>query len=193
VTRAAPRGLEVLRRFVGGLVIAGVAAACAGGGDENEGERFEFSDFEGGLFEEPDYRRIYATCPPGKLLVEFDPDERVEIRYPNGELVASLSSEAAEIGCGDAVVDDRGGGFQQRGITGARQSTKLECLTDRPIAIVVDPLFGRGERTLVGGSIVVSTPVRNLAPRILIASAFDEEDGRSTLHYRSGRCRVTGS
>jgi hypothetical protein len=54
----------------------------------------------------------------------------------------------------------------------------------------VDPLFDRGEQNVVGGSMIISTPARNVAPRILVASTFDEEDDRSTLSYRTGRCTV---
>jgi hypothetical protein len=31
-------------------------------------------------FDEPDYRRIYATCRPGRLKVEFDPDSEEDDR-----------------------------------------------------------------------------------------------------------------
>jgi hypothetical protein len=164
-----------------------LAVACTGRSDE-EGERFEFSDFSGGFFEEPDYRRIYATCPPGRLQVEFDPDSEAEVSYGNGDPVVSLSAEGAVIGCGDAVVDDRVGGFQQRGISTVRKSIELECRSERPIDIQVDPLFGRGERNVVGGSFTISTPARNVAPRILIAATFDKQDDRETLTYRTGRC-----
>jgi hypothetical protein len=168
-----------------------LAVACTAASDQ-EGKRFEFSDFSGGFFEEPDYRHIYATCAPGRLLVEFDPGEKTDVSYRNGDLVLSLSAEEAEIGCSKAILDRRRGGWYQRGITGATGPTKLECRTDRPINVFVSPLFGRGERRVVGGWMVVSTPARNVAPRILIASTFDEEDDRSILHYRTGRCRVTG-
>jgi hypothetical protein len=172
-----------------------LAVACTGGSDE-EGKRFQFSDFSGGFFgffEDPDYRRIYATCPPGRLHVEFDPGSKAEVSYGDGNPVISLSAEEAVIGCGDAVVDDRVGGFQQRGISTVRNSIELECRTERPVDIQVDPLFGRGERKVVGGSFTISTPARNVAPRILIASTFDEEDDRETLTYRTGRCSVIGN
>jgi hypothetical protein len=147
----------------------------------------------GGFFEEPDYRRIYATCPPGRLQVKFDPDSEAEVWYGDRDPVISLSVEEAVIGCADAVVDDRVGGFQQGGISTVRESIELECRTERPIDIQVDPLFGRGEQNVVGGSFIISTPARNVAPRILIASTFDEEDDRETLTYRTGRCSVIGS
>jgi hypothetical protein len=161
-------------------------------GSADDAQRFEFSDFSGGFFDDPDYRRIYATCVPGTLLVEFDPDGKTEVSYRNGSLAVSLAQEEAEIGCAKAVVDDRRGGLYQRGITGALGSTKLECRTERPISIIVSPLFGRGERRVVGGSMVVSTPARNVAPRILIGATYDREDDRSILHYRRARCRLTG-
>jgi hypothetical protein len=183
--------MPTLRALSTSLVVAVAVACTAGGGNEN-GRRFEFSDFAGGLFEEPDYRRIYATCAPGRLVVEFDPAGKTEVSYRDGDLVVSLSAEDAEIGCSEAVLDDRREGWHQRGITGATESTKLECQTDRSIDVFVSPLFGRGERKVVGGWMIVSTPVRNLTPRILIASTFDEEDDRSILHYRTGRCRVIG-
>jgi hypothetical protein len=49
------------------------------------------------------------------------------------------------------------------------------------------------KQNVVGGSFIISTPARNAAPRILIASTFDEEDDRETLTYRTGRCSVIGS
>jgi hypothetical protein len=176
-------------RALSASLLVGLTVACTGG--DESGERFEFSEFEGGLLEEPDYRRIYATCRPGRLVVEFDSDTRTEVSYRSGDPVVSLSAEQTNVGCGDAVLDDRRGGWQQRGISGVTASATLECRTDRPIAIFVSPLFGRGERRVVGGWMVISTPVKNLAPRILIASTFDEEDDRSILQYRTGRCRST--
>jgi hypothetical protein len=172
------------------LLVVSLAIACSGGGDD-AGERFEFGEFEGGFFDEPDYRRIYAMCRPGRLQVKFDPDSKTEVAYQDGEPVVSLSAEEAVIGCADAGVDDRVSGFQQRGISTVRESVELECRTERPIDIEVDPLFGRGEQNVVGGSVIVSTPARNVAARILVASTFDDEDDRSTLSYRTGRCTVT--
>ncbi len=169
--------------------MVGLAVACTGSGDDS-GQRFEFSDFSGGLFDEPDYRQIYATCPPGRLLVEFDPDATTEVTYDGGNPVLSLSAEEAEVGCAHAVIDDRGGGWFQRGLTGATNSVGLECRTDRPIDIFVSPLFGRGERRVVGGWMIISTPARNAAPRILVASTYDEEDKRAILNYRTARCQI---
>lgn len=185
-------GRNLSTRTLAALLFIGLAVACTGGEDDS-GQRFEFSDFSGGLFDEPDYRRIYATCRPGRLRVEFDPDSEAEVSYRDGDPVVSLSAEDAVIGCGDAIVDDRVGGFQQRGISTVRESIELECRTERPIDIQVDPLFGRGERKVVGGSFIISTPARNVAPRILVASTFDEEDDRETISYRTGRCSVIGN
>jgi hypothetical protein len=156
-------------------LVVSLAIACSGG-EEDAGERFEFGEFEGGFFDEPDYRRIYARCRPGRLQVEFDPDSKTEVAYRDGAPVVSLSAEEAVIGCADAVVDDRVGGFHQRGISTVREAIELECRTERPIDIEVNPLFGRGEQNVVGGSMIVSTPARNVAPRILVALTFDEED-----------------
>lgn len=66
----------------------------------------------------------------------------------------------------------------------------MKCKTEHPIDIFVSPLFGRGERKVVGGWMIISTPVRNAAPRILVASSYDEEDDRAILHYRTARCRI---
>jgi hypothetical protein len=179
----------------GVLVVAGMillVMAITRSASADDAQRFEFSDFSGGFFEDPDYRTIHATCAPGTLLVEFDPDGRTEVSYRNGNPAVSLSVKEAEIGCGEAVVNGRRGGWYQRGITGALGSTKLECRTERPISIFVSPLFGRGERRVVGGWMIVSTPARNVAPRILIGATYDEEDDRSILHYRRARCRLTG-
>jgi hypothetical protein len=121
--------------------MVGVAVACTGSGGDS-GQRFDFSDFSGGPFDEPDYRQIYATCPLVRLLVEFDPDSTTEVTYDGGKPVLSLSAEEAEVGRANAVVDDRRGGWYQRGLTGATSSVGLECRTDRPIDIFVSPLFG---------------------------------------------------
>jgi hypothetical protein len=160
------------------------------GGNGDGPERIDLSNFSGGLFDDPDYRQIYATCRPGRLLVEFDPDSRTEVTYGGGNPVLSLSATEVEVGCADAVVDDRRHGWYQRGLTGATGSVALKCRTDRPIDIFVSPLFGRGERTVVGGWMIISTPARNAAPRILVASTYDEEDDRALLNYRTARCRV---
>jgi hypothetical protein len=174
---------------VGAMLVVGLAVACTGSGDDS-GERFEFSDFSGGLFDDPDYRQIYATCPPGRLHVEFDPDSTTEVTYGGGNPVLSLSAKEAEVGCADALVDDRRHGWYQRGLTGATGSVDVECRTERPIDIFVSPLFGRGERKVVGGWMIISTPARNAAPRILVASSYDEEGDRAILNYRTARCRI---
>lgn len=176
-------------RALSAMLVVSVAVACTGSGDDS-GERFEFSDFSGGLFDDPDYRQIYATCPPGRLHVEFDPDSTTEVTYASGDPVLSLSAKGAEVGCAEAVVDDRRGGWYQRGLTGAIASVNVECRTERPIDIFVSPRFGRGERKVVGGWMIISTPARNATPRILVASSYDEEDERAILHYRTARCRI---
>jgi hypothetical protein len=37
---------------------------------------------------------------------------------------------------------------------------------------------------------IISTPARNAAPRILVASTCDEEDERAILNYRTARCEI---
>jgi hypothetical protein len=176
---------------VTGLILLVIAIASARKNGDGA-QHFKFSDFAGGFFDEPDYRHVYATCRPGTLLVDFDPGGTTKVSYRGGDLAVSLSADEAQIGCSTAVLDRRTGGFYQRGITGALGSTKLECRTERPINVFVSPVFGRGERRVVGGSMTLSTPARNVAPRILVTATYDEEDDRAILHYRRARCRLTG-
>jgi hypothetical protein len=178
----------------GALVVASVILFVIAivSGNSNGAERITFSDFGGGLFGlgEIDNRFFFATCAPGRLTVEFRPDEEIRITRDQGGLIASLDTKDASVGCsGGALEDPRGRGFYVRGLTRVTRPTKLECVTQRSIQLVVHPIF-RYESDVYGGSVVLGTPVRNLPPRALIISAFTE-DGRSDVYYRSPGCRIT--
>ena len=92
-----------LRTFV---VTAGAAVVAVSlglvvllSGEDDGGERITFSDFEGGLLGlgEVDNRQFFGTCPPGRVKVEFTPDDQIRITSAGGELVASLDVEAASV------------------------------------------------------------------------------------------------
>ena len=169
-------------------------AGCAGGAQSDRGDRFEFADFEGGMFDEPEYQFVYATCPPERrrLAVRFDP-ARALVILDGERIFASLSAEGAQIGCADARLEDPSGrGWRTGGLAGpVEDAIAVECRVDGRLEIVTHPIFGPGERDVVGGSLIVATPVPRTADHMLIASSY-EEDGPSTLHYRRGRCRATG-
>jgi hypothetical protein len=161
------------------------------GGNGNGAERIDFSDFEGGLLGlgENDYRQFFATCAPGRLTVEFRPDDEVRITRDEGELIAALNTKEASVGCAGALEDARGRGFYVRGLRRVVRPTALECLAQKPVQLVVHPIF-RHETDVYGGSVVLGIPVPNLHPRALVISAFTE-DGRSDIWYRPGSCRIS--
>jgi hypothetical protein len=159
----------------------------------NGAERIDFSDFgEGPLgLGETDYRQFFAMCAPGRLTVEFRPDDEVRITRDDGELVAALDTKEASVGCAGALEDARGRGFYVRGLRRVVRPTMLECLAQKPVRLVVSPIF-RHETQVDGGSVVLGIPVPNLHPRALIISVFTE-DGRPDIWYRPGRCRISQS
>jgi hypothetical protein len=163
-------------------------------GDGNGTEHIDFSDFGGGLLgrEEIDNRSFFATCPPGRLTVEFTPDDDVRITRDDGRLIASLNEEDASITCSGVLEERRGWGFYVRGLTRpSSRATKLECAVQRPVDLVVHPIF-QHETVAYGGSVVIGTPVPDKYPRAVIISSFTE-DGRSYLSYRPGPCRIAES
>jgi hypothetical protein len=180
------------------LVVSGVIlivmAIASWAGDGNEGRRIDFSDFEGGLLGlgENDYRTFHATCAPGRVTVEFTPDDEVRITRPDDRLIASLRTEEASVACAGALREPGAGGYYVAGLkrTGQRP-TRLECMTDQPIDLTVHPIF-RWETDVYGGSIVLGTLVPNAYPRAFIISSFTE-DGRADVSYRSPPCRVVQS
>jgi hypothetical protein len=166
-----------------------VLAGCAAGDEGSRRDRFDFADFSAGVFEEPDYRLVQAMCPPdrARLAVRFDPTTALVILGDDDRVFASLSAEGTQIGCAEARLQDpRGRGWEQRDLAGrVERPTELECLVDGPLDVVVQPIFGPGETEVVGGGLILATPVQNRPDRILVASSY-EEDAASTLHYRRG-------
>jgi hypothetical protein len=180
---------------IGVLAVTGVVLAVTAitGWTENgdDGERIDFSDFEGGLLGlgAVDNRRFHARCPTGRVTVEFTPDSEVRITQRNDRFIASLRAEEASVGCSGALEDARGKGFYVAGLSRTRRPVKLECVTFRPIDLVVHPIF-RYESDVYGGSVILATQRPNVTPLAIVISSFTE-DGRSDLHYRPGRCRIT--
>jgi hypothetical protein len=161
--------------------------------DDGDGaERIHFADFEGGLLAsgEIDNRSFFATCPPGRLVVEFTPDDEVRITRADGRLIASLTAEDASVACSGVLEERRGWGFYVRGLRRLpTDDTKLECVVHRPIELVVHPIFEH-ETQVHGGSVVIGTPVPNRFPRAVIISSFTEDEP-SALHVRPGPCRTS--
>jgi hypothetical protein len=161
-------------------------------GDGNGAERIDFSDFGGGLLGrgEIDNRSFFATCPPGRLTVEFTPDDEIRIAREDGRVIVSLTEEDASVACPGVLEERRGWGFYVRGLRRLpADDTKLECVVHRPIELVVHPIFEH-ETVVHGGSVVIGTPVPNMYPRAVIISSFTE-DGPSALHVRPGPCRTS--
>jgi hypothetical protein len=181
----------------GVLVVTGiillVMAIVSWRGRGDDGERIDFSDFGTGLLGlgEADYRQFFATCRPGRLTVVFKPDDEIRITRAESDLIASLNSEEASVGCSGGLEDARGRGFFVRGLRRVVRPATLECLTQEPLRLVVSPIF-RHETVVNGGQVVLGMPVPNLHPRALILSVFTE-DGHSDVWYRPGRCRVSQS
>jgi hypothetical protein len=140
------------------LVASMIVLAIVGlSGDGSAGERIDFSDFGGGLLGrgEIDNRAFFATCPPGRLKVEFTPDDEVRITRENGRLIASLTAEDASVECSGVLEERRGWGFYVRGLRRLpTEDTKLECVVHRPIELVVHPIFEH-ETQVHGGSVVI--------------------------------------
>jgi hypothetical protein len=140
---------------------------------------------------EVDNRRFRATCPAGLLTVDFGPDE-VRITREEGEFVASMVAEEAFVACAGALEDSRGTGFYVRGLRRARtKATRVECVSNRPIEVVVHPIF-RYETDAYGGSLVAAVPGGRAYPEAMLIADF-REDGRSYLYYRPTRCSTTGA
>jgi hypothetical protein len=178
--------------FVVGTMI--VLAIVTLSGDRHGAERIDFSDFGGGLLGrgEIDNRSFFATCPPGRLIVEFTPDDDVRITREGGGLIVSLADEEASVACPGVLEERRGWGFYVRGLRRTpNHDTKLECVVRRPVELVAHPIF-QHETDAYGGSVVIGTPVANKYPRAVIISSFTE-DGRSALHFRPGPCRMAES
>jgi hypothetical protein len=179
----------------GALVVASVIllVIAIGRGNGNGAERIDFSDFEGGFLGlgETDNRQFFATCAPGRMTVEFRPDDEIRITRDEGDLIAALDTKEASVACAGALEDPRGRGFYVRGLRRLVRPATLKCLVQEPVRLVVQPIF-RYETDVYGGSVVLGIPVPNLPPRALIISAFTE-DGRSDVWYRPGRCRISQS
>jgi hypothetical protein len=185
--------------LAGGVVVVAsaillVVVLAKGGGDG--GERITFADFEGGLFDpgDVDNRQFHATCAPGRLIVEFSPDDEMRITREGGELIAALDSRKATVGCSGRLADVRGWGFYVAGLTHTQgRAARLECITRRPVQLVAHPIF-RGDTDAYGGSVALGVPVADpdQYPRALIIASFTE-DGRAGVSYRSPPCRITES
>jgi hypothetical protein len=192
----APGGYAGYAAVAAGAFVVGTMAVVTivgMAGDGNAAERIDFSDFEGGLLQpgEIDNRSFFATCPPGKLIVEFTPADEVRITRDDGPLIVSLNEEDASVTCPGVLEERRGWGFYVRGLrrTGSR-SVKLECVVQQPLDLVAHPIF-QHETQVHGGSVVIGTPVPHKYPRAVIIASFTEE--RSDLHFRPGPCRIAGS
>jgi hypothetical protein len=178
--------------FVVGTMV--VLAIVRLSGDGNGAERIDFSDFGGGLLGtgEVDNRSFFATCPPGRLTVEFAPDDEMRIVGEDGRLIVSLTDEDASVACPGVLEERRGWGFYVRGLRRSpTRDAKVECVVGRPVELVAHPIF-QHETQVYGGSVVIGTPIANKYPRAVIISSFTE-DGRSALHFRPGPCRMAES
>jgi hypothetical protein len=173
-----------------------VATACGGEGGTGSGARVKLFDLSiwgdnsGGTD-----REFRGTCPPGRLTVAYRPGDEITIKSKS-RLVASLSATEAFIGCSDARVlrpkPHQGRAFVVRRVVQVKHSTKLLCVTDKRIEIIVTAAY-KFHDTFAGGSIIVSTPRAHHQRRgraLVLSSVTDGED--STLSYHTRRCHLDG-
>jgi hypothetical protein len=189
------RGREDRRVYAAVAIAALIAASCLVlvavlSGSDDGAERITFSDFGAGLLGlgEIDERNFFATCSPGRLSVDFTPDQSTRIKRGD-ELIASLTAEEAFVGCPGVLEDRRGWGFYVRGLNRLVRPTTLECVTELPVELVVSPIF-RDETNIDGGSVILGTPVKNQLPKAIIISTFREDDPPDVL-YRAPTCKIS--
>lgn len=174
------------RELIALLGVPLVAAACGGG--EEIGARVERSDLAIHPYGRQTDLHFDATCPAGRLTIEFQPKDKVTIR--NGpRLIATVSEREAFIGCLDAKAEEpplnQGWLFRRFATTG--HPTKLVCRTEKRIDISVSTVY-KYEYVAAGLNVVVST--RGTSTPVALVGAGFEEGEESRLSFHAPRCRI---
>jgi hypothetical protein len=142
------------------LFVTALVAGCAGGGGGRSASLADV-DPSGG------YWAIRATCPGGRIEVEFRPGE--ELAVPG---LGYASSEEIAVECGDPVqVEVTNEELRRRKPTGADlaaptfEPMELSCVADGPVVVSAHPVWaqyvvaGSGLRVESDGHTIVSGAV----------------------------------
>lgn len=170
-----------------GLVV--LLPACGGGGDATEGTSIELSAL--GLDAQHERGRwLTATCPPGRLTVDFRPGD--ELTIEGESRVVSLSPDRATVGCeGARLVEPARVQLWrfERFTPLTPKATRLVCVTSRSVDVVVHAVYAN-ESELAGGAVVLSDHGASGTPQALLSATVREEG--SDLGYHVPRCEVEG-
>lgn len=147
------------------------------------------------------YVRAFADCGEGSFTLEFHPREGASVRQGD-ETLATASRTQRTIQCGAPIQSSKGvpDSSPYRGEPDKRSYKRviLECVTDAPLQIAVNPIWNSGEdgveeRATISGSTMLVADRRTkrvLASAVLVG----DPQGRnwSRTYWSSSSCQAPG-